>query len=498
MSEKSDYIRLMQQSEETLISLAKELNILAPTNSAGKLSIPKGTLVSLLLGECPGCNKNVPTSKFKNVGATPNEPVVNIDRFSNRVVPIRYNIKDATNKIFCNDAIVISLKRSKESRLDPFLQANKFNGNLVVLEATDGADFDAVPEGWAKLGGIGTYACLISHIRAIEFAKENQFPCALILEDDVRFEDGFNESLRSIMSYLPDDWDALWLAGSDHVPPLHYNDGVKKIVSTWGAYAYILRDTVYDKFLQVMGDKRLACDDYYRREQVNINAFKAVNTIVKHVGKLSDRLATNRMLAKKKVDYQYVLYINWHESKDALRKQEFATCLENNLKVFDRVVNLSDTPVDGTEFVPFEGRPTYNDFFALMKEGEVSVLANLDIYFDETLKLKTPTAKQCFALTRWNINEKDEIAFFNRADSQDAWIFTNPPKQIKEADFTMGIAGCDNKIAYLMDAQGYDVTNPSVTIKSYHLHNTTYRTYIENGKVVHRLPPPYKPIMPTE
>lgn len=501
MIEKSDYIRLMQQEEKVLIELAAELHILAPLDREGKLSIPKGTLVSLLLGDCPGCQKNAPKTGLKNRDATPADDVnAKVDRFNNRTIPVQYTIKPPTNKLFCENAIVISLARSKESRLDPFMEQNQFAGSLVVLDATDGAMMDSVPQGWAKMGGVGTYACLLSHIRAIEYAKENNFACVLIVEDDIRFADDFDKQLREAMSFLPDDWDMVWLAGADHVMPAKYNEKVSKLISTWGAYGYILRDTVYDFFLRAMSDKRMPCDDYYRREQINFNGFKTVTPLVKHVGKLSDRLTTTKRFAgmEKKVEQKYVLYINWHESKDALRRDEFLTCLDFNKQIFDRIVNVSDTPIEGTEFVAIEGRPTYNDFFALMNQGEVSVLSNLDIYFDETLKLKTPAAKQCFALTRWNVGERDEIIFFNRADSQDSWIFTNPPKKLIDADFTLGVAGCDNKIAFLLDQDGYNVMNPSATIKTFHLHNGDYRTYIDGNKVVNRVPPPYKILIPTE
>lgn len=191
-----------------------------------------------------------------------------------------------------------------------------------------------------------------------------------------------------------------------------------------------------------------------------------------------------------------VLYINWHNSLHYRRRHEFKKCLSINKAVFDEIINLSDTPVDGTTFVPFVGRPAFNDFFKIMTKGDLSVIANLDIYFDETLTAKIPNDNQCFALTRWDIN-KGVATFYNHADSQDAWCFTNPPKYVNGGDICMGKAGVDNSIAHYLAESGYEVLNPSLTIKTYHLHETPYRTYIQKGQVIDRIPPPYKLLTPT-
>jgi hypothetical protein len=88
---------------------------------------------------------------------------------------------------------------------------------------------------------------------------------------------------------------------------------------------------------------------------------------------------------------------------------------------------------------------------------------------------------------------------FDRADSQDTWIFKGGVNQVSGADFTMGIAGCDNAIAHLLEQHGYNVINPSRTIKTYHLHLTNIRNYTDiSGNAIQRIQPPYKLINPTE
>jgi hypothetical protein len=60
----------------------------------------------------------------------------------------------------------------------------------------------------------------------------------------------------------------------------------------------------------------------------------------------------------------------------------------------------------------------------------------------------------------------------------------------------MGIAGCDNRLAYELQEAGFQVYNPSKTIQTFHLHDIPIRTFVEN--VIERIPPPYLLLPPTE
>jgi hypothetical protein len=140
-------------------------------------------------------------------------------------------------------------------------------------------------------------------------------------------------------------------------------------------------------------------------------------------------------------------------------------------------------------------RPTYNDFFNLINQNTeaetISILANTDIYFDESVRiLKYLNLKnKCFALTRWDFSEKGTATINTRRfDSQDVWIFKGKIKPI-EGNFHLGRQACDSVIAGNISRAGYIITNPSLSIKSYHLHNSNLRNYkIDNlvtGKSKH-------------
>ena len=123
----------------------------------------------------------------------------------------------------------------------------------------------------------------------------------------------------------------------------------------------------------------------------------------------------------------------------------------------------------------------------------------LHIYFDETIQqVEGIKPKQCYALTRWE-DIKGKVIDFNTRHgkpsppqwSQDAWIFkgsvkhndfdtviASNNKRLNEViPFGLGVPGCDNKIAAMLRAKGYKVTNPSLSIKAIHKHETQERTY---------------------
>jgi len=155
------------------------------------------------------------------------------------------------------------------------------------------------------------------------------------------------------------------------------------------------------------------------------------------------------------------LFVNWFDHPNLARAAEFDFCLKRNFQVFDKVVVL-------------RGRPTFQDFFHQFVPG-INIIANLDIYFDETIELAKPSSLDVYALTRHEDLGDRIVTFADRhyghpgEYSQDAWIFGDYPDII--APFCIGQRGCDNHLAYLLHEAGYRVTNPSMDIRAIHLHN---------------------------
>lgn len=221
------------------------------------------------------------------------------------------------------------------------------------------------------------------------------------------------------------------------------------------------------------------------------------------------------------------LFTTFHKDKNEARMQELVYCLCRNLDAgFNRIYLICDTEDDlaflqkeiepkirtkvGDIFsMTLNKRATFNDFFNLAnninndESDRITVIANADIFFSDTDTLKIfvqhldDKSHTCLALSRWDITESGQPVHFDRADSQDTWVFSGEIKVTLNPDFGMGVAGCDNRLAHEIQQSGYRVLNPSKHIQTNHFHLSGVRNYIDqSGQVKERVPPPYLLVTP--
>lgn len=173
------------------------------------------------------------------------------------------------------------------------------------------------------------------------------------------------------------------------------------------------------------------------------------------------------------------LFFNWYESTD--RQHEIDECLKRNQELFDEVIVVY-------------GRPTFKELFELTKEypNDINCFCNSDIYFTDLTRIRQIKANECFAITR-----ADLLNDPNCVGSQDAWVFKGVIKPI-DADFTMGMWGCDNRVAYEIQKTGYDIKNPSLSINLVHLHEIDNRIWNPEERKRNTIKPPYLTIQPSK
>lgn len=197
------------------------------------------------------------------------------------------------------------------------------------------------------------------------------------------------------------------------------------------------------------------------------------------------------------------LIVNFYNHSRLERSKELNYALKKNLesKLFDRIIcfmthdtqfpmdvdDLNDE--DTIQFVQTFYKPTYKEMIEDCQErygDRICVLSNLDIFFDDTLKLVNNINfdKNIVCLSRWEFNPKDNSSK-RRSDeicsfSQDSWIFKSNQKfsNIEEMHFTMGVPSCDGRISYLFKQNNLIPINPCLSIKSYHVHETGIRSYV--------------------
>lgn len=208
------------------------------------------------------------------------------------------------------------------------------------------------------------------------------------------------------------------------------------------------------------------------------------------------------------------LFVSYYKATTPERQAEIDYCLKSNVANphIDKVYVLCEQPLieglnhEKINHIPFDGKPTYEQFIYYINyftsPNNVNIIANADIIFDESLyqvyKLKE---NDCWALSRWEMKadytkHTQQIQSFG--DSQDVWIFRGKIKKLDKADFPLGMMGCDNRIAYEIKKAGYNITNPSRSVFTWHLHNSGVRGYSPSVRNEHTVvSQPYHYIKPT-
>ena len=171
------------------------------------------------------------------------------------------------------------------------------------------------------------------------------------------------------------------------------------------------------------------------------------------------------------------LFINYFVDKNKERQKEYDSTLLLNIQ--NRYIDNIYLIVENKDRVKYKRkityievnkRPTFQDFFNIInritKDNEINIIANSDIYFNETLDYVNLYKNECLALTRNDL--------IGSPESQDVWIFKGKIKKIN-SNIKLGVWGCDNAIAYEIKKAGYDIYNPSLSISCFHNHKSQFK-----------------------
>lgn len=195
------------------------------------------------------------------------------------------------------------------------------------------------------------------------------------------------------------------------------------------------------------------------------------------------------------------LLSQWWTPADASRLEEIRDCRQNNESsgLFSDVcyVDASDKP------------KTFRELFSECVDrwpGQLCVVANTDIIFDDTIRLVEPHVddKTLVALTRWDsptsprmighiihaprtsmtgeIRHFDDFVFFS--GSQDSWAFVATEAMRGAPEIPLGMQGCDQAIASWAVSQGFRVLDPCLSVRTWHRHGTHSRPPRDDGMVI--------------
>lgn len=191
-----------------------------------------------------------------------------------------------------------------------------------------------------------------------------------------------------------------------------------------------------------------------------------------------------------------VLVTTYYKEVKVERAKEYAHCLNNNLSnpLIDKVIILAEDPCNIEHeklTIINHDRPTIGQMYNIGKpHGDIIIVANADICFDDTLKLVDRMDNEVWALSRINVIGNKRIPYYN-SDSQDVWIFKGIG-DIEDGICTIGKPGCDNRFVYDMQVKGIKISNPCKSINALHYHYSNIRNYTSKDTI----PPPHKTIHP--
>lgn len=147
----------------------------------------------------------------------------------------------------------INLKRRTDRKKSMVKEFSKVADVLDAefIEAIDGKDlYDKPQRYWTT----ELYACVLSHKKAIQRAKDNKLDMVLICEDDVVFCEDFDVRLTNYFKEVPSDWNMMYLGFFDNsnitgVTPINDKDNIVRLNRNVGAFAYIVNSNMYDIIL---------------------------------------------------------------------------------------------------------------------------------------------------------------------------------------------------------------------------------------------------------
>ena len=197
------------------------------------------------------------------------------------------------------------------------------------------------------------------------------------------------------------------------------------------------------------------------------------------------------------------LFTQFFQHKKKNRSKEIKDCLMKNCAspFVDKIILLNEKD-ESSEWKHFPGsekiqqaimgqRLSYSHFLQYVHdyvpENVYTILCNADIYIEDSIRelYKVDMKNKMIALLRWDVDASGHATLFGpRADSQDTWIFLSDSIKSRKWDystfnFCLGHPGCDNVFAGQILRNYFVISNPSLTFRTFHLHNTNIRNYNE-------------------
>jgi GR25 family glycosyltransferase involved in LPS biosynthesis len=209
-------------------------------------------------------------------------------------------------------AYCINLKRRQDRWKKCLMEFKKNNlDDIERYQAIDGKLYDWSSTIYDDKLLKGELGVLETHINIITEAVEKEYSSIAIFEDDVYFTPEIAK-LEEYLSDVPSGWDMIYLGGNHtygKVPKM-VTDKIMKLENTFATEGVIIRNTLFQKILDITKDREHQIDKYYSILQKTNNVYGCYPNITLQKIDYSD-------IQNKVVDY--------FNNNNNINKQTYAT-----------------------------------------------------------------------------------------------------------------------------------------------------------------------------
>lgn len=178
----------------------------------------------------------------------------------------------------------------------------------------------SVPNGYVYRQGEtmnpGNFGCVLSHIGALSMAKALKMEYVIIMEDDIILANDFQKRIEHLLKILPKDWEHVYLSGCPHINNLPSSEKellktfltVRLSVWTDCNYAYLVKNTAYEKYIRCLSALITTTDDMTNKFIFEENAMISYTYFPFCVCANTDLGSPNRNNEMMKADHPSVVY----------------------------------------------------------------------------------------------------------------------------------------------------------------------------------------------
>lgn len=172
-------------------------------------------------------------------------------------------------------AYCINLKRRQDRWKKCLIGFKKNNlDDIERYQAIDGKLYDWSSTTYNDKLLKGELGILETHINIITEAVEKGYSSIAIFEDDVYFTPEIAK-LEEYLNDVPSDWDMIYLGGNHTYGgvPQMVSEKIMKLHHTFAIEGIIIRNTLFEKILEVTKDREYQIDKYYSLFQQTNNVY---------------------------------------------------------------------------------------------------------------------------------------------------------------------------------------------------------------------------------